>query len=564
MHKSIAMSKKILSLLFILTVLCFKTFSQTLPVGQLQGIDDAYRRQQLLGNDAAKGSFMLRPIYLSDENELHLDDDDNFSVVNFRKQLYSTKNGIAKIYALPVVSQLQYNTHHPYGWNDGAMIPAKGFQSLISAGFYAKIGPLHIQFKPEFVFAENRDFVEPSEPSPFKPVVLAGMYNYIDLPEKFGNGTYSKVNWGQSSIRLNAGPMSFGLSNENLWWGPGVRNSLLMSNNASGFKHLTLNTIKPVNTPIGSFETQLIAGRLEKSGYPGSQYVTSRAKPDDWRYLSGFTFTFNPKWVPGLYLGVDRSFIVYHKDLGSGFFDYFPVFSALEKVAYEDPNNPNIDLEDVKNRDQYFSLFARWVMPESHSEVYIQYGKTDHNKNLRDIALEPESSRAYIVGFRKLVPLARNNEYIQVGLEVTQLEKGATKSIRTNGIWYTHSQVWDGYTNNGQVLGSGIGPGSNLQTLDVSWVKGLKKIGIQFERLVNNNDWMYRTAPSIRRHWVDLSATGKFDWTYKNFVLNSALTYIRSLNYQYVVKEAVPYDFWNHDFQDVNNLQLKIGLMYRW
>ena len=558
------MNKKSILFSILLSVVGLKVFSQTLPVGQLQQIDDAFRRQQLLGNDTSKASFMLRPIYLSEVNDFNLGGDDDFSTGSFRKQLFRSKNGLASVYALPVLTQFQYNTHHPYGWNDGAMIPAKGFQSLVSAGFYAKIGPLHIQLKPEFVFAENRDFVEPSEPMPFKPSVLAGMYQYIDLPEKFGNGKYSKANWGQSSIRLNVGPMSLGLSNENLWWGPGVRNSLLMSNNANGFKHLTLNTTRPVNTPIGSFETQLIAGRLEKSGYPGSQYVTPRVKPDDWRYLSGFTFSFNPKWVPGLYLGFDRSYIIYNKDLGSGFFDYFPVFSALEKVAYENPDDPNYDFEDAKRRDQYFSLFARWVMPESHAEVYAQYGKTDHNKNLRDIALEPESSRAYILGFRKLVPLAKDNEYIQVGLEVTQMEKGATKTVRSNGTWYSHSQVLDGYTNNGQVLGAGIGPGSNLQSFDVSWVKGLKKIGLQLERLVNNNDWMYRTAPSIRRHWVDLSAGGKFDWTYKNFIFNSQLTYIRSLNYQYVVKEAVPADFWNHDFQDINNLQLKVGILYRW
>jgi hypothetical protein len=560
------MNKKILLLVILLSINMVEVFSQTLPVGQLENIDDAYRRQQLLGNDTSKSSFMIRPIYISEVNKFNLSEDDqSFAVPDFRKELYRSFNGKIALYALPIVLQQQYNTHHPYGWNDGAMIPAKGYQSLVSGGFYAKVGPLSIQFKPEFVFAENKDFIELSEPLPFKPVVVGGMYNNIDLPEKFGNGTYHQFNWGQSSIRLNAGPMSIGLSNENLWWGPGVRNSLLMSNNASGFKHLTLNTIRPVNTPIGSFEVQLVSGKLERSGYPGSQYITSRAKPDDWRYLSGLAFVFNPKWVPGLYLGFDRSFIVYHKDLGSGFFDYFPVFSALEKQAYDDPNNPNYDFEDAKNRDQYFSLFARWVMPESHSELYLQYGKNDHNKNARDILLEPETARAYTLGFRKLVPLERDDQYIQIGLELTQMEQGATKTIRQAGIWYTHSQVFDGYTNKGEVLGAGIGPGSDLQTLDVSWVKGLKKIGIQLERVVNNNERLYRSgAADIRRHWVDLSAAGKFEWTFKKFAMQSQLTYIRSLNYQYVLKEADPYDFWNHDFQDVNNVQLKIGLLYRW
>jgi hypothetical protein len=51
------------------------------------------------------------------------------------------------------------------------------------------------------------------------------------------NGPFNKAFWGQSSIRLTFGPASIGLSNENIWWGPGIRNSLIMSNNAPGFKH---------------------------------------------------------------------------------------------------------------------------------------------------------------------------------------------------------------------------------------------------------------------------------------------------------------------------------------
>jgi len=38
-----------------------------------------------------------------------------------------------------------------------------------------------------------------------------------------------------------------------------------MSNTASGFKHISLNTSRPINTPIGSFETQIVAGVLKSS-----------------------------------------------------------------------------------------------------------------------------------------------------------------------------------------------------------------------------------------------------------------------------------------------------------
>ena len=62
------------------------------------------------------------------------------------------------------------------------------------------------------------------------------------MPERFGNVNHNKTTYGQSSIRLNWKKLSLGISNENLWWGPSIRNSIMMSNHAQGFKHITFNT----------------------------------------------------------------------------------------------------------------------------------------------------------------------------------------------------------------------------------------------------------------------------------------------------------------------------------
>ncbi|WP_090980751.1 capsule assembly Wzi family protein [Pedobacter suwonensis] len=539
-----------------------QTVAQTVPVGLLDHLEDNLRRQQLLGNDTSGSSFMIRPLTISARNNVLLDATDGIELDKFRKKVLSTPNNIFSLYVLPITWQQQVNTDHPYGWNDGSMIPARGYQTQISAGFFAKLGPLSVQLKPEYVYAQNKAFTElyqaDNEPAFLKK--YAQMANMIDNPDRFGTGSYSKVSWGQSNVRLTFDPVSIGLSNENLWWGPGVRNSLLMSNNASGFKHISLNTTRPVNTPIGSFETQIIAGRLESSKIiPDNALFV--AKPDDWRYLSGIAFTYQPKWVPNLFLGFDRSFIVYRKDMGSSFGDYFPLFSPVEKASVINGENN----EDNRKRDQYASVFARWVMPESHAEVYLQYGRNDHPYNLRDALQEPEHSRAYIAGFRKLIPLKADDAFIQVGVEFTQLEGARTGEARAQPTWYVHHQVKDGYTNMGQVLGAGIGPGSNLQSLELSWVKGLKRIGLQLERLVNNNDLYYfAIATDNRRKWIDLSFSGKFDWTYKSFIVNTQLSYIRSHNYQYTIKGVSPLSeqFWNWDQQDRGNLNLKVGLAY--
>jgi len=532
-------------------------FAQTLPVGLLDNVEDAYRRQQLLGKDSSNSSYMIRPMFMSERKNFNLNEDSTFSVNQFKKLLYQNEKYKTEIYALPLVWQQQENTHHPYGWNDGSMIPANGYQTQFSAGVFVKVGPLSIQLRPEYVYAENKNFQQLND---------LNFSRSIDLPERYGNGQYSKVSWGQSSIRLNAGPVSLGLSNENLWWGPGTRNSLLMSNNAAGFKHFTLNTTRPLNTFIGSFESQIISGRLEQSGI---QQVGIAAKPKDWRYLSGIIVSYQPKWVPNFYLGAERVYIVNRRDMGRSFGDYFPIFDSTTKAAYVNPDGTN--REETAARDQYISFMARYVLPESKAEVYFEYGRNDHSYDNRDGVVEPEHSRAYIVGVRKLIALKRPDEFIQVGVEFTQMEEPPTRATRDTPPWYIHYQVTDGYTNRGQILGAGIGTGSNLQSFDVNWIKGLKKIGLTFERLVNNNDLLYQYVNTVgdltqftNRHWVDLSVAGNFAWTYKKFVLNSQFTFIRSLNYQYRWKPSVGQtSFWDWDRQDVNNVHLKVGLLYR-
>ena len=553
------------------TALCSSLSAQTLPVGILENVEDSYRRQQLLGNDKTNSSYMIRPMQLSNVQELTLDEGEkSYSLNDFRKPIFLNQKFKTEVYLLPAVVQQQINSHHPYGMNDGSMVQAKGYQTQLSTGVFAKVGPLSIQLRPEYVYAANQDFQELSEApnGVFWNTPIAKHYNTIDLPDRFGNGDYSKVSWGQSSIRLTVGPVSAGYSNENLWWGPGIKSSLLMSNNASGFKHFTLNTVRPIKTYIGSFEAQIIGGRLNQSGIETPEGFEYRPRPKDWRYISGMVLTYQPKWVPNLFLGFDRTFIVNRRDMGRKFGDYFPIFASVQKRAYVAEDGSNRD--DAARRDQYISFFTRYVLPESKAEVYFEFGRNDHSYDIRDAIIEPEHTRAYVVGFRKLIPLNRVNEYIQLGVELTQLEKSKTRDLRASETWYNHYQVRDGYTNKGQVLGAGIGPGSNLQSLDVSWVKGLKRLGIQFERLVNNNDLFFNFAYAsldknlyINRHWVDLSLAGKFAWNYKNFVLNSQFTFIRSLNYQYQWEEG-PRDYWEWYKKDVNNLQFKLGIMYVW
>lgn len=476
----------------------FNTHAQSLSPGTVY--DDLYRRHQLAGKLNPDISFTIRPLdpLALDSGELAASDRSFIT----GKELLHTNGGKLSLTLLPLSFHQRYHTLPYYNRNDGPMIPAKGYQAVISPGVFMRYGPLSIQLKPEYTLAANGDFEG-------KPVVSGP----TDLPDRFGKGAYSQASWGQSSIRLNFHPVSIGLSNENLWWGPGIQNSLLMSNSASGFKHLTLNTTRPVRTPVGLFEAQLIAGRLEGSGY-------NTALPDDWRYLSSLAFGYQPRWVPGLFLGMSRSFQTYSKDTGSGFDNWFPLFQAFQKT------NTN---EDSVRRDQLVSVFARWLFKESKAEVYFEFGANDHSFNFRDFLVAPEHARAYTLGFNKLIAVNTDPDtYYQVAAEVTHMEQSIDRTIRDAGEWYTHSQVIHGYTNNGQVLGAGIGPGGNLQSLQISKNRGIDRSGIQLERYEHNGDLANVYGYG---QWIDLSIGAFADRSYKSFIFSGKLQGIQSYNY---------------------------------
>ncbi len=151
----------------------------------------------------------------------------------------------------------------------------------------------------------------------------------------------------------------------------------------------------------------------------------------------------------------------------------------------------------------------RWLWNEEHAEIYFEFGEYDNTKDFLQLLLEPNGSRAYTFGLRKLLPFNKaNNGNILVSIEVTQLQENSVTNIENGTEWYVSQAIRQGYTNEGQELGAGIGPGANIQTVEVSWIKGLKKIGLQFQRYVHNNDFYYyafEDSENYSENWVDLS-----------------------------------------------------------
>lgn len=541
------------------------SLAQTVPVGTPL-LDDYLRRAQLLGKVDSASSFMVRPLYPAQAFGIKYAFDLDSSVVDMDLSTVHTtfgKDNKGKFLMMPAVARFQYNSKYAFGVNDGAFIPNRGIQAVLSPGAFLEYGPFTVQFQPEFLIAQNKNYIGLPIETQSSILFYYEYMNRIDMPERFGSRDYNQAYLGQSSIRLNFKEYSVGVSSENLWWGPGKRNSLLLGNSAPGFVHFTLNTRKPVETKIGSFEGQYIAGFLKSSGFKppqadfhiqgNSAYI---AKPeDDKRLLSGVIFTYQPKWVPGLFLGYASTSQMYRTDI-SDLGDILPVFNGRKKAK-------NIVDPIQESRQQFSSGFFRWLSPKGHFEFYGEFGTRDNDRRLGDFILTPESGRAFTFGFSHLMELWSPGHYFQISSEMTQTGQTIRDDIRQLNTWYIHDHVVHGYTNKGQVLGAGNGPGSNVIFLELAWVRDMNRIGFQMERIVYNNDYYYfrfEGSKDWRNKYVDLVPSLVGDWKLGNFLLSGRMQYVNTLNYKWhLVNDPDEYFIPGYDRK---NFVMQVGLTY--
>ncbi len=143
--------------------------------------------------------------------------------------------GISVDWVAPTAS-VRYNSTFPYGYNDGPIWAGRGLTLAGQAGVALRWGVLSLTVAPMAFVAQNAGF-------PLMPNGETGTLAYadgvlpdqIDLPQRFGSGAYARVDPGQSTARLDWGPLAAGVTTANQYWGPATEFPIVLGNNAAGF-----------------------------------------------------------------------------------------------------------------------------------------------------------------------------------------------------------------------------------------------------------------------------------------------------------------------------------------
>ena len=429
-------------------------------------------------------------------------------------------------HVLPVVSSLSFNSKYPRGYNDGPVWKGKGANADVNFGIKGNFGILHYTFAPVVYFAQNADFERANRG------INDSLYSYqfnsrIDMVQRFGPDPITRFSLGQSEVRLIWKNLTIGASTQNITLGPANVNPIIMSNNAAMFPHIDIGTDTPIETKIGAFEFRSIWGLMRESDYFDSN-------PDnDLRYFQGGGVFLQPSFLPGFSFGVSR---IHYRDLQDQDFGVKDVFISFADFSSNTDTlaNGNV-VNDVY--DQMTSANFKWTFEEIGFEAYFELARNDFS-NIRSILTEPEHSRAYTIGFAKMIDIGKGRAFKGV-YEHTNLGRPRLRNLRpATPIYYTHAFSRQGYTQNGQVLGAGIGPGGSGDIGMISYFYPQGLFGFSFQRIRFNDDYAFDTFNSTddRPFDTEYSICLKAIRFVNDMVFGVEITGSQRLNWNYIYK----------------------------
>ncbi len=432
----------------------------------------------------------------------------------------------------------QNNSNLPISFNDGNFFPARGWQERYSFGVNLKFSFLEFNYQPERIIAENKpqQFFAGDVGNYWARYYQLVRNNIDDFRAVNFGRKIDTITLGQSYLGINLGKIALGISNQNIWWGPGIRNSLIFTNTAAGFKHMYINSTKPIETPIGNIEFSGIIGRIDSTRFedPDDPYMKTMweggmiKKNNTSRTINAFTINLKPKFLDNFYIGYAFSRQVYQKENNQNNIP-FTFFSK---------DQPKMDLG---------VLMFRFSLPKNHAELYAEIGQPE--KAPWPWKFFGDSTRTgFIIGLRKFIPFRNNDFVFEFSTEFTQLALMNPRLIfnsdpRRDGpqfnSWYTSPIIRQGYSNDGQLMGSNIGPGSTSQMLGLALRFKKNRIGIKVEKIVYNYDFYYFNYLS------DVIGAGWFDrvWIDLNRSIDLQLSLVKNI---YLTANYMLTDSWNY------------------
>lgn len=254
-----------------------------------------------------------------------------------------------------------------------------------------------------------------------------------------------------------AGPLEVEVGKDSLWWGPGYRGSMLMSNNAEPFTMIKITNPQPLQLPwilryLGPLRTEWFLTQLEEDRY------IPNAK------LSGARVNFKP--LPWVELGASRVVMFGGRGVPDvGVTDYAKMFFAMSEQA----ENNQLAGGDASVLIPLAELPWLKKLPLRSVKLYVDGAGEDEAGGI-------PSNWGALYGLQL-------NDLLKTGRTDLRVEYAENHVDGKPNVFYAHSLYLSGYTYKGRVIGHYMGTDSRDVFVQLShYLTGDLLVSLAYDR----------------------------------------------------------------------------------
>jgi len=243
--------------------------------------------------------------------------------------------------------------------------------------------------------------------------------------------------------------------------------------------HLDLG-IDAWEMPLGTLEARLYWGRTTASDAFDDNAGNNHS------FFGSLSAAYSPPFAPGLIVGANRIVLARWQDfqLPDGLILFYPSINAYDATF------PAYGKDAL---DQRASVTAEWIPRGTRTRLYGEWAKNDYSPSWELLFTVPEHAAAFTIGAEHAFNGASG--IVLLTLEHSELwlsrDYGPVNTINRSGTFYSHHEVRQGHTHEGQILGAGIGSGANAQYLGVRFFHSGGYAGGFIQRHARNLDVIY-------------------------------------------------------------------------
>ncbi len=340
-------------------------------------------------------------------------------------------------------ARLWFNSGFPVRDMEGPAWSGRGLNAQLQWGVTGRFWRFRYQIAPVAFVNQNAGFAV--APSLF-PLSDPRWPRQIDLQQRFGTGSYGRVDLGETSLQLDLPVLLVSVSNQVQRWGPGRSYALILSPNGGGFPHVTLATPHPISLAIGTFQFRYLAGSLSQSSFN----LYSSDHPN--RLATAFTGSFIPYGIDGLEVGAIKWSEMWMPSQVTWSQLSRPFIGGFNRNFGTGTENLNIPGENGMA-----SAYFRWNVPRAGVEIFGEIYREDFAGDFRTFLAKPDDLASYMFGVQYAV--VRTSSKFQifrgelVNSQLSHQERGQRGFVSSEPP-YLHAGVAQGHTLRGQLLGA--------------------------------------------------------------------------------------------------------------